>query len=373
MPLGIYPIGMKTVLYQDHVRQGAHLVDFHGWEMPLWYKSIIQEHEAVRGASGIFDVSHMGRIVFTGKDAEKFLDYVLTFSVPAVGLYQAKYGFILNENGGVKDDCILYKFPDKYLLVVNASNREKILAHLEAHRGRFEVGIKDVSRALALISLQGPASDKVITRFTDRKAVELKYYRFLQGKFLDFTAIIARTGYTGENGFELFVNSKEAPACWKVLSQISAPCGLGARDSLRLEAGMPLYGNELDEETTPLDTGLDFAVSFDKGDYIGKKTLEAVKKRGAATSLYGLASISNKIPRAGNEVYSADGKVFLGKVTSGTFSPTFKKGIAIALLKKDVSLSDKVLFKQKDGFIDARLVDLPFYSNTRKTPVKREL
>ncbi|MBI4242660.1 MAG: glycine cleavage system aminomethyltransferase GcvT [Planctomycetes bacterium] len=360
---------MHTVLHSEHVKLNAHIVDFHGWNMPLWYESIMKEHEAVRNNAGMFDVSHMGRILFKGKDSEVFLDCVLSTNVKKLQVWDAKYCFILNENGGIKDDCILYKFPDKYLLVVNASNREKVLEHFQIHIKKFNLEMKDVSKSLALVAVQGPDAEKIVPKLTESPIQTLKYYKFLQGKFMKFDALIARTGYTGENGYELFINSKDIQTCWAELIKQVQPCGLGARDSLRLEAGMPLYGNELGEDSNPLELGLHFAVSLDKESFIG---LKALKSRQIGQRLTGFAAVNQKIPRGGNDICTKAGKV-IGKATSGTYSPTFERGLGIAIIENGFPIHESIYFKQKEELIEAKQVELPFYSKTRKTPIKREL
>ena len=314
----------RTPLYGAHVKLKARLVDFHGWEMPIQYAGIIEEHTAVRTRVGLFDLSHMGRVRVKGKDRRAFLQKVLTIDVDKVPEGKCRYTFYLNEKGTVIDDLILYAGGPDDFLVINASNREKDLEWMKGHLAG-DVSLVDETFTTSLIAVQGPRSVETVKRVLNIDPSAMGYYTFATlGEFF-----VSRTGYTGEDGFEIFVPASQAVAIWdRFIEANVAPIGLGARDTLRTEAAMPLYGNDLDDTTTPLEAGLGFAVDLDKPEFIGQAALRAAGK--PARRLAGLVMESKRIPRQGFEVFHEGKKA--GAVTSGTWSPVLEKSIAMAYL-----------------------------------------
>ncbi|MBI4232720.1 glycine cleavage system aminomethyltransferase GcvT [Candidatus Peregrinibacteria bacterium] len=355
---------MKTPLYDKHKELKARIVDFHGWMMPIQYTSIIEEHNNVRKNAGIFDLSHMGRVEIEGKDRNSYLQKLLTVDIEKIENGRAKYCFFLNENGGVLDDLIVYQDDKKAFLVINASNRIKILKWMENHRNNFEISITDKTQKTALIAIQGPHSEKVMRDVFDLNLSRIKYYRFTTAKIEGLDTMVARTGYTGEDGFEIFIDAQKAANVWDRLSKAGVnPTGLGARDTLRTEAGMALYGQEIDEEINPLEAGLLFAISLEKPDYIGKKALEKIKGSGISRKLAGFSSSKKRIPRNGMEIYDSNGENTIGYVTSGTFSPTLSKPIAMGYVGADFAgIGKKVLINMRGEKEEFEIIKLPFYS-----------
>jgi aminomethyltransferase len=330
-----------TSLDAVHRSLGATMTDFAGWEMPLRYGSEREEHNAVRTAAGLFDLSHMGEITVSGPGAAQLLDYALVGNIGAVAVGRARYTMICGEDGGILDDLIVYRLgEDEYMVVANASNAQVVLDALAARASGFEAEVRDDRDAYALLAVQGPESPGILKSVTDADLDGLKYYAGLPGTVAGVPALIARTGYTGEDGFELFVDPGDAAKLWAALSEAGAgaglvPCGLSCRDTLRLEAGMPLYGNELTTSLTPFDAGLGRVVKFDKtsnaGDFVGRAVLEAAAERAAGApprKLVGLVAQGRRVPRAGYQVVTGD--QVIGEVTSGAPSPTLGKPIAMA-------------------------------------------
>ncbi|MEN8650780.1 glycine cleavage system aminomethyltransferase GcvT [Streptomyces sp. 21So2-11] len=330
-----------TALDALHRSLGATMTDFAGWDMPLRYGSERDEHLAVRTHAGLFDLSHMGEIAVTGPQAAALLNHALVGNIGTVGPGRARYTMICQEDGGILDDLIVYRLADteapEYLVVANAGNAQVVLDALTARATGFEADVRDDRDAYALIAVQGPESPGILKSLTDADLDGLKYYAGLPGTVAGVPALIARTGYTGEDGFELFVDPQHAEKLWRALTEAGAPvglvpCGLSCRDTLRLEAGMPLYGHELTTALTPFDAGLGRVVKFEKeGDFVGRAALEAAAERAETApprKLVGLIAEGRRVPRAGYQVV-ADGKV-IGEVTSGAPSPTLGKPIAIA-------------------------------------------
>jgi aminomethyltransferase len=344
----------RTPLYGAHVSLKARMVDFHGWEMPIQYAGIIEEHTAVRTRAGLFDLSHMGRVRVQGRDRRAFLQKILTINVDKVPPGKCRYTFYLTEKGTVIDDLILYAGGPDDLLVVNASNREKDLEWMGRHLSG-DVRLVDETFTTSLIALQGPRSVETMKRVLEIDPSEMGYYSFTTlGEYF-----ISRTGYTGEDGFEIFVPAAKATALWDrfILANI-APIGLGARDTLRTEAAMPLYGNDLDDSTTPLEAGLDFAVDLEKPEFIGQAALKAGGR--PARRLAGLILESKRIARQGYEVFHEGKKA--GAVTSGTYSPVLEKSIAMAYLPADIRREDTAVEIDIRGRREkASVVKLPFY------------
>lgn len=329
-----------TALDAVHRALGATMTDFAGWDMPLRYGSERDEHNAVRTHAGLFDLSHMGEITVTGSQAAGLLDYALVGNIGSVGTGRARYTMICQEDGGILDDLIVYRLQEQeYMVVANASNAQVVLDALTARAAGFDAVVRDDRDAYALLAVQGPQSPGILKSLTDADLDGLKYYAGLPGTVAGVPALIARTGYTGEDGFELFVEPQHAEKLWQALLEAGAPvglipCGLSCRDTLRLEAGMPLYGHELTTSLTPFDAGLGRVVKFEKeGDFVGREALAAAAERAQIApprKLVGLIAEGRRVPRAGMSVV-ADGEV-IGEVTSGAPSPTLGKPIAMAYL-----------------------------------------
>ncbi|OAR22252.1 glycine cleavage system protein T [Streptomyces sp. ERV7] len=328
-----------TALDATHRSLGATMTDFAGWDMPLRYGSERDEHTAVRTRAGLFDLSHMGEITVTGPQAVRALDYALVGNMSTIGVGRARYTMICQEDGGIVDDLIVYRLgEDEYMVVANAGNAQVVLDAITERAAGFEgVEVRDDRDAYALLAVQGPESPGILKSLTDADLDGLKYYAGLPGTVAGVPALIARTGYTGEDGFELFVAPADAEKLWQALTEAGkdaglVPCGLSCRDTLRLEAGMPLYGHELTTALTPFDAGLGRVVKFEKeGDFVGRAALEAAAERAAARAprkLVGLIAEGRRVPRAGFSVV-ADGQV-VGEITSGAPSPTLGKPIAMA-------------------------------------------
>ncbi|MFD9815739.1 glycine cleavage system aminomethyltransferase GcvT [Streptomyces sp. NPDC059080] len=332
----------RTALDAVHRALGATMTDFAGWDMPLRYASERDEHVAVRTRAGLFDLSHMGEITVTGPRAADLLDHALVGNIGSVKPGRARYTMICQEDGGILDDLIVYRLGEQeYLVVANASNAQTVLDALTARAGGFDAAIRDDRDAYALLAVQGPESPGILKAVTDADLDGLKYYAGLPGTVAGVPALIARTGYTGEDGFELFVRPEDAAALWTALLAAGkdvglVPCGLSCRDTLRLEAGMPLYGHELTTATTPFDAGLGRVVKFEKtsngGAFVGRAALEAAAARAEEQpprTLVGLIAEGRRVPRAGYAVTDAEGTV-IGEVTSGAPSPTLGKPVAMA-------------------------------------------
>jgi glycine cleavage system T protein len=347
----------QTPLYEEHKKLNAKFTEFGGWDMPVMYTSIIEEHNAVRTNAGIFDTAHMGTFIISGTDAGKFLDYVTISKISDLPLYKARYSMLLNNEGGIKDDIIVYKFENYYMMVVNAGNLDKDFKWLNEHK-ISDVEIKNISSEICLLALQGPKSVELISNIIEEKVSDMKYFTGRDVKFKNISAKfakIARTGYTGEDGFEIFVSNDVASLVWdKILKLGAKPCGLGCRDTLRLEACMPLHGHEIDENITPLDAGFEKTIYWNN-DFIGKNALD--KNKIAKKSVAFICEGS--IARNGNKVFLNDKEV--GYVTSGTFSPTFKKAIGLALIDYDVDEKMPLKISIHNNLRNIKIVKKPFY------------
>jgi aminomethyltransferase len=367
-----------TALDAVHRSLGATMTDFAGWDMPLRYGSERDEHNAVRTKAGLFDLSHMGEITVTGPQAAALLDYALVGSIGGIPAGRARYTMICRPDGGILDDLIVYRLGEnEYMVVANAGNAQVVLDALTERAAGFEAEVRDDRDAYALIAVQGPESPGILTSLTDAGLDGLKYYAGLPGTVAGFPALIARTGYTGEDGFELFVEPRHAEKLWQALTEAGAPaglvpCGLSCRDTLRLEAGMPLYGHELTTELTPFDAGLGRVVKFEKeGDFVGREALSAAAERAASNpprKLVGLIAEGRRVPRAGYRVV-AGGQV-IGEVTSGAPSPTLGKPIAMAYVDAAYAVPGAV--SSSGVGVDVRgthepyeVVALPFYKRQK--------
>jgi aminomethyltransferase len=358
----------RTPFYDFHMSSGGRMVDFAGWEMPIMYRSIIDEHEQTRSSGSIFDVSHMGRLYFTGTDAVKFLSRVLTRNISDQKIGQSRYSLLCNENGGILDDVIVSRDTKNWLIVCNASNREKLVQHfLDVRKSTgMDLDMSDQTEATAMVALQGP---KVLDRVADLLPVDvkaMKRYTFTTDSIMLVKFTLFRSGYTGEDGVELILPAKAAAMGMKMLGgkfdkpdATIKPAGLGARDTLRLEAGMPLYGHELSENVDPISAGLGWAVDLSK-DFIGVTALREIAAKGPARKLVGLQLEGKRIARQGTPILH-DAKI-VGEVTSGTLSPTL--GISIAMAYVDANLATEGTALQADlkGTANpAKVVPLPFY------------
>ena len=363
----------RTPLFDWHSSHGGRIVEFGGWEMPVQYTSIVDEHQAVRKSVGVFDISHMGRLSFRGPDSAKLLAHLLTCRVDNLVDGQIRYGLVCNESGGILDDVLVNRVDaTTFGLVVNASNRSKIVDWITRHTsditsngGQPNVTFEDQTLATAMIAVQGPHAVSVVNSVTRTDVSPMRYYTG-QTINVDGTAIfLSRTGYTGEDGFELIVPAKDAVKYWDAIiaagqSQGIKPCGLGCRDTLRLEAAMPLYGHELSENLDPLSAGLGFAVKLEKADFIGRTELLKTKEKTNRPVRVGLKLGSRRIAREHSELFSGADRI--GEVTSGTFSPTLEHSIAMAYVDADRSaVGAKIEVDIRGKRESAEVVPLPFY------------
>jgi aminomethyltransferase len=363
----------RTPFYDFHVAAGAKMVDFAGWEMPILYRGITAEHEQTRRSGSVFDVSHMGRLYFTGKDSVRFLDHVLTRNVSEQKVGQSRYSLVCNATGGVMDDVIVSRDQRHWLVVCNSSNRDKLVRYFAAARqehGGFDVQIDDRTESTAMVAVQGP---KVIDKLAEVLPTDLKSmkkYSFANDEVMMTRYVVSRSGYTGEDGVEMILPAKAAPMAMKMLGDgrndhegsTIRPAGLGARDTLRLEAGMPLYGHELSETTDPLSAGLAWAVDMGGKDFVGAEALRELMGKGLKRRLVGLELEGRRIARQGAPVTRRGRPV--GEVTSGTFSPTLQKSIAMAFVDTALGEGTELEVDLKGTANPAKVVKLPFYKRT---------
>jgi len=361
----------RTHLYEFHKKK-AKMTEFAGFEMPIWYKGIILEHMTVRNSVGLFDITHMGRALITGAKSEAFLNYVTTNDVAALTPLSAHYSNMCNEQGGIKDDFVLSRLEaEKFLIVYNASNRIKDYEWLVKNSKPFDVKVEDVSDNIAMFAVQGPKAQETLQKVADLDLNKIERFKCGWTKLVGVEGFVSRTGYTGEDGFEVFVwnaplsNPVNAVKVWEAILEAGkefgiTPCSLGARDTLRLEAGMCLYGNDIDETITPLEAGLGFVVKLKKDTFIGKEALTKQKAEGIERKRVGLIMLERGVPRPHHEVWKDGEKI--GHVTSGTFSPILERGIAMAYIPiQQATESNKVAVKVRDKFVEAQVVRFPFY------------
>jgi aminomethyltransferase len=359
----------RTPLHDSHATHGARMVDFHGWEMPVSYRSIQEEVLRVRRGAGVFDLSHMGRVFVRGPDRVALLEHVTSAPVARLEPGRIRYAILPTEEGGVIDDILVYADRDEILLVVNAGNRLRDLEWIRGHATGLRVDIDDRTEALAMIAIQGPEAVERLSPLCAAKVSDLGYYRFRRERVSGVEVLLSRTGYTGEDGFEIVADAARAGGLWRELLASGGdgavwPIGLGARDTLRLEAGMPLYGHELSDQTNPLEAGLEWAVRKES-HFIGDEAIARVASRGVARRLMGLVVDSKRIPRQGALV-TKDG-VPAGVVTSGTASPTLQRTIAMAYVDgKHAVPGTSVHAAIREDLAPSEVVDLPFYSRTRR-------
>jgi aminomethyltransferase len=356
----------QTPIRERHLALGARLIDFAGWEMPVQYRGILEEHRAVRERAGLFDLSHMGELFVEGPEAGRALAYALVTNPPALAEGRAQYSMIVAPSGGILDDLIVYRLGDeRYLVVANASNAQLVSDLLAERLEGFKAVLDDRSLATALVAIQGPRSLGILRPLTDVDLDALRYYAIADGNVAGIPALVARTGYTGEDGFEVFVDTGRALELWDALMAAGAPdllpIGLGARDTLRLEAGMPLYGNELNSSTNPFEAGLGRVVKLDKpDDFVGRAALERVAREGVERRLVGLTVRGRGIARHGYPLRR--GGAVTGEVTSGTQSPTLGEPIAMGYVATaDAEPGTMLDVEIRNQPVPAEVVPLPFY------------
>jgi aminomethyltransferase len=362
----------RTPIFDLYEKYGAKTVDFGGWDLPVQFSKIQEEHEAVRTKAGLFDVSHMGEVEVKGGDSLAFLQHLVTNDVSTLKAGAAQYTAMCYENGGTVDDLIIYKKGENdYLLVINAANSDSDFEWIASHASG-DVDVRNVSDQMAQLALQGPEAEMILQKLTDTDLSEIKFFKFKDDVDLGgVKALVSRTGYTGENGFEMYCASDNAADLWENIFEAGfdaglLPCGLGARDTLRFEAKLPLYGQELSPEITPIEAGIGFAVKVNKeADFIGKEALKKQREEGVSRKLVGLEMIEKGIPRTGYDVFADEEKI--GEVTTGTQSPTLKKNVGLALLKKQFTeLGTEVEVQVRKKRLKAKVVKTPFYKREFK-------
>lgn len=356
----------RTPLYEEHLAAKAKLIDFGGWEMPVQYAGVIDEHHAVRTKAGLFDVSHMGEIDVRGKEALAFVQMLITNDASKLVDGKILYSPMCYPNGGIVDDLLVYRYnQEHFFIVVNASNADKDYAWMVEQTEEFDVVVENVSDQYAQLALQGPLAETILQRITNVNLAQIKYYGFTHGDVDGVPCLISRTGYTGEDGFEIYVSPEYGRQLWRKVLEIGAPegvqpIGLGARDTLRFEARLPLYGNELGPEISPLEAGLGIFVKLDKAAFIGKYALLTQKEQGVPRKLVGLEMIGRGIARS-HYPLQKDG-VEIGFVTSGSFSPTLNKNIALGLIRSDLAVQGDVLDVMIRGkAVQAKMIPTLFY------------
>ena len=354
----------RTPLYDTHKALGAKLVPFAGWEMPVQYAGILAEHHAVRTGAGVFDVSHMGEFEVTGPDRNALVNRFTCNDVAALEPGGVQYSAILTPEGTFVDDCTVYRFEDKLMIVVNASNVARAWEHIVKQKGGANVRLKDISDDVGLLALQGPGAQALLQPLADRRLDDIGYYHFQVGKIAGAQCFISRTGYTGEDGFELYCRDRDTVAIWEALTAAGAkPIGLGARDTLRLEMGYALYGNDIDDTITPLEAGLGWIVKLDKGaPFMGDRALREQKARGVTRKLVGFKLEGRGIPRHGYSVHCEGREVDV--VRSGTMSPSLGQPIGTTYLPADVAKAGtRFEIDIRGERIPAEVMKRPFYTN----------
>jgi len=366
----------KTVLHSLYAKYGAKTIDFGGWDLPVQFSGIGQEHEAVRTAAGLFDVSHMGEFRLSGKGSLDFLQRVMTNDVARLEDGQVMYTFMCYPDGGVVDDLLIYKLQDEeYMLVVNAANIDKDIEWLQKHIEGDSFQLRDESETTGLLALQGPLAQRILAKLTDAPWADLGAYRFWREVSIGglTAAVVSRTGYTGEDGFEIYAGNDTIATLWELLLEAGAEdglvaAGLGARDTLRFEARLPLYGQELSASISPIEAGLSMFVKIDKGvDFIGREALAKQRADGTSRKLVGIEMVDRGIPRTHYPVYSSESGDRIGEVTTGTQSPTYKTNVGLALVKTDYATIGTELWVEIRGKrLKAKVVKTPFYRKETK-------
>ena len=359
-------LNRKSPLFETHVSLGARMVPFAGWQMPVQYSGILSEARAVRKGVGIFDVSHMGRVEFTGTDAQTLLDRVLSVNLTKLPEWRAKYNLICDLDGGIIDDCIIYRTgAQKFLLIPNASNTDAVLEWFSGWENGLDFEQINVTHETAMIAVQGPQSMSMMDSLIVEDLGNIKLFSCIQSKINQTDAFIARTGYTGEDGVEIVVPASEAQSIWQTLMDNGAePCGLGARDVLRLDAGLPLHGNDMDTSVNPFEAGLERFVSLNNDDYVAAKILRDIRELGVSRSLVGFILHGKGIARHGYDI--KDGSKSIGEVTSGSHSPTLDRSIGMGYVPlKYTPLGTKFDVDMRGRAVEAEVVPLPFYKREK--------
>lgn len=362
----------KTALFNAHERHGGKIIDFAGWALPVQYEGILEEHEAVRNAAGLFDVSHMGEVEVKGAGAFKFVQNLVTNDISTLENNQIIYAMMCYENGGVVDDLLVYKFNNEYYyLVVNASNTDKDFQWMLDHKHNYEIEITNISDQVSEVALQGPRAEEILQKLTEEKLSDLKFFYCKRDILIDgVKCLISRTGYTGEDGFEIYTSNKDIEKLWESIVMAGKdlglkPAGLGCRDTLRFEAALPLYGNELTKDISPLEAGLGFFVKLNKENFIGKEALLKQKGEGLKRKLVGFEMLERGIPRHGYEVMVSDETI--GFVTTGYLSPTLHKNIGLALLDvRYAELGTEISVVIRNKRVKAKIVNKRFYNKNYK-------
>ena len=361
---------MKSIaLRQKHANLGASFTDFGGWEMPVRYSSDLAEHEAVRTKAGLFDISHMGEIFIEGKDAASFLDYALVGAASEIAIGRAKYSLICNEAGGILDDLIVYRLAEEsYLVVANASNKDVVFQAFKARLAGFDAEVRDESDSWVLLAIQGPRSVEILGEITSAPLSDLKYYAISEAKIAGVDCLLARTGYTGEDGFEIYIPVAAAEKVFDALMEAGSkfdlmPTGLACRDTLRLEAGMPLYGHEMNEDVNPYQAGFGKVVRLDKpGDFVGKAALTKLSESKPTKVLVGLTGEGKRAARADYELFPEGSETSVGVITSGALSPTLGYPVAMAMVGADFAeIGTSVSVDIRGTKTPYKVVKLPFY------------
>jgi len=354
----------KTPLHHTHIVLGAKMTDFGGWEMPVEYSSIIDEHHAVRNHCGLFDICHMGEIMISGEKAAQSVQMLISNDLNKLEYGKVLYTPICKEDGGIIDDLLVYMLgEDSYLFVVNAANKIKDYNWIKENI-HTETKVEDLSDYYAMLALQGPESKSILKQLTDAELDSIDYYHFIEAEAAGVDMIISRTGYTGELGYELYFPAEKAEEIWQILIKAGEefklmPAGLGARNTLRLEKGYALYGNDIDESTNPIEAGLGWTVDFDGDDFIGRESLIKIKENCCSRRLKGLIITGRGMARHGYEIYADSKKI--GRVTSGSYSPSLKKSIAMGYLAEEYTEpGSKIQIKIRERFVEAEVVELPF-------------
>ncbi|MCM3569820.1 glycine cleavage system aminomethyltransferase GcvT [Neobacillus mesonae] len=368
--MGVNTALKQTALFDTYGKYGAKVIDFGGWALPVQFSSILEEHETVRTKAGLFDVSHMGEVLVEGKDAERYINRLVTNDVTKLSINQAQYTAMCYPDGGTVDDLLVYKLEnEKFLLVINAANIEKDFDWMLKQANVEEMTLQNISNEIAQLAIQGPKAEGILQKLTEIDLSEIGSFKFAQHIAIDGLkdVLVSRTGYTGEDGFELYFAAAQAPVLWEKLLEAGRekglkPCGLGARDTLRLEARLALYGQELSSDISPLEAGIGFAVKLKKeSDFVGKAALIAQKETGLKRKLAGIEVTGRGIPRHGYKVVSETGEE-IGVVTSGTQSPSLKKSIGLALISVEHAEAGTPLKVEiRNKLIDAVVVKTPFY------------
>jgi aminomethyltransferase len=365
---------MKSIpLRSKHAALGASFTDFGGWEMPVRYSSDLAEHEAVRTKAGLFDISHMGEIFVEGKDAASFLDYALVGAASEIAVGRAKYSLICNEAGGIIDDLIVYRLEEtKYLVVANASNKDVVFQAFKARLAGFDTEVRDESDSWVLLAIQGPKSVEILAEITSAPLSELKYYAISEASIASVDCLLARTGYTGEDGFEIYIPVAEADKVFDALMDAGSnfdlmPTGLACRDTLRLEAGMPLYGHEMNEGVNPYQAGFGKVVRLDKpGDFVGKYALTQLSASNPTRVLVGLTGEGKRAARADYEIFVDGDDAPVGSITSGALSPTLGYPVAMGYVNPNHSaIGSEVSVDVRGTRLEFEVVKLPFYKRLK--------